>query len=69
MYREKKVVVVMPAYNAGKTLTLVWEKIPEKYKKNTFLIDDNSNDNTYEVSKKLGIESYKNQKTIRFFIL
>ena len=51
----------MPAYNAEKTVGQVWKKIPEQYKKNTFLIDDNSKDNTFAIAKKLGIESYQNK--------
>ena len=56
----KNVVIFLPAYNAEKTLQEVWKKIPQKYHKNTFLIDDNSGDDTFTLSKKIGIESYKN---------
>lgn len=56
----------MPAYNAEKTISEVWNKIPERYKKQTFLVDDNSRDKTYEVAKKLGIECYKNKQNLGY---
>lgn len=62
----KKIIIFMPAYNAEETLESVWKKIPEKYKKNTFLIDDNSKDNTYDKALSLGIESYKNNVNLGY---
>jgi len=61
-----KVIIFMPAYNAEKTVGEVWEKIPWKYKKNTFLIDDHSKDNTYTIAKKLDITSYYNRSNLGY---
>ncbi len=62
----KSVIIFMPAYHAEKTIAQVWEKIPNKYKENTFLIDDNSADNTFEIAQKLGIECYKNKTNLGY---
>ena len=47
--------VVMPAYNASKTLEKTIEDIPVGYDDNIILTDDFSTDNTVEVAKRLGI--------------
>lgn len=55
MYNNKKVVVVMPAYNAAKTLHKTLEEIPRPLVDEIILCDDASKDNTVEVAKNLGI--------------
>lgn len=56
MISDKKVVVVMPAYNAEKTLQQTLEEIPRDIVDEIVLVDDYSSDNTSELAKKLGIE-------------
>lgn len=56
MYNDKKVVVVLPAYNASKTLEKTYKEIPFDIVDETILVDDHSNDNTVEVGRKIGIE-------------
>ncbi|MFO7723775.1 MAG: glycosyltransferase family 2 protein [Bacteroidales bacterium] len=55
MINEKRVVVVMPAYNAAKTLTDTWHEIPHHIVDEVILVDDASYDNTVEIAQKLGI--------------
>jgi glycosyltransferase involved in cell wall biosynthesis len=55
MYNGKKVVVVLPAYNAERTLEQTYKEIPLDVVDELILVDDASKDNTYEVAKKLGI--------------
>ena len=55
MYEGKKIVVVMPAYNAGKTLEKTVKEIPANLVDEIVLVDDASTDNTVEVGKQLGI--------------
>jgi len=55
MYKNKKVVVVLPAYNAEKTLEKTFIEIPMNLVDEVILVDDNSIDETYELAKKLGI--------------
>jgi glycosyltransferase involved in cell wall biosynthesis len=55
VYQNKKVIVVMPAYNAALTLEKTVKEIPE-WVDELILTDDASTDNTVEVAKQLGIQ-------------
>ncbi len=56
MYKDKKVAVVLPAYNAEKTLQKTLEEIPTELVDIIILGDDNSLDNTVELARGLGIK-------------
>jgi glycosyltransferase involved in cell wall biosynthesis len=55
MYNGKKVIVVMPAYNAAKTLSKTYAEIPFPLVDEVVLCDDASRDNTAELASELGI--------------
>ena len=55
MINNKKVVVVMPAYNAEKTLEKTYNEIYQNFVDEIILVDDFSLDETKEVAKKLNI--------------
>ena len=55
MFNNKKVVVVLPAYNAAQTLEKTYREIPFDIVDDVVLVDDHSKDNTSELGKKLGI--------------
>lgn len=55
MINNKKIVVVLPAYNAEKTLRKTFLEIPFNIVDETILVDDASNDNTSKVATDLGI--------------
>jgi glycosyltransferase involved in cell wall biosynthesis len=55
MYNNKKVVVVLPAYNAALTMGKTISEIPMDIVDELVLVDDNSTDNSIEVAEKLGI--------------
>ena len=57
MIKNKKIVVVLPAYNAGQTLEQTYNEIPFDIVDDVILVDDFSRDNTVEVGKKLGIKN------------
>jgi len=57
MIHDKTIVVVMPAYNAEKTLETVYHQIPFEFVDEVILVDDASADNTAELSRKLGIHT------------
>lgn len=59
---EKKVVAVLPAYNAEKTLEATFDDIPKDWVDEILLVDDCSRDNTVELSKSLGIRTVKHQQ-------
>ena len=56
MLHGKKIVVVLPAYNASKTLERTYREIPFDIVDEVVLVDDKSKDNTVEEARKLGIQ-------------
>jgi len=55
MLHSKKIVVVMPAYNAEKTLEATFSEIPFEFVDKVILVDDCSRDGTVELAERLGI--------------
>lgn len=55
MYKGKKVIVVMPAYNAAKTLEKTFKEIPFPLVDEVVLCDDASKDNTKDLAREIGI--------------
>ncbi len=53
---DPRVVIVMPAYNAARTLERTYADIPHDLVHHVILVDDVSNDETVEVAKRLGLE-------------
>ena len=56
MINSKKIIVVLPAYNASKTLQKTFDEIPFDVVDDVILTDDFSNDQTVAIAKKIGIE-------------
>ena len=56
MINNKIITVVLPAYNASKTLEITYSEIPFDIVDNVILVDDCSNDNTIEVATGIGIK-------------
>lgn len=57
MILGKKVVVVMPAYNAEHTLRMTYAELPHELVDEVILVDDASRDRTTEVARELGIHT------------
>lgn len=55
MYEGRYVAVVMPAYNAAKTLELTYQDIPKEIVDKIILVDDSSADETTRIAAQLGI--------------
>jgi glycosyltransferase involved in cell wall biosynthesis len=53
-----KVVVVMPAYNAGRTLRMTYEELPKESVSTVILVDDGSTDATLQIARELGLEIF-----------
>lgn len=56
MVNNKKIIVVLPAYNAAKTIERTYSEIPFDIVDDIILTDDFSKDDTIAVAKKLGIQ-------------
>jgi glycosyltransferase involved in cell wall biosynthesis len=56
--KTPKVVVVMPAYNAGRTLRLTYEELPKESVSLVILVDDGSTDATLDIARELGLEIF-----------
>lgn len=56
MFKNKKVVVVFPAYNASATLEKTYNEIPFDIVDEVVLVDDCSKDDTVEIAKRIGIK-------------
>lgn len=72
MLNGRKIIVVMPAYNAAKTLRRTFDEIPKDVVDGVLLVDDASRDSTIEIACSLGIPAFvhvrnygygRNQKT------
>lgn len=57
MINGNRLVVVMPAYNAERTLRQTFAELPQEYVDETILVDDASRDATVRVARELGIET------------
>ena len=58
MDEKQKVVVVMPAYNAAKTLHMTYAELPHHMVDLVILVDDGSSDETIKVARELGLELF-----------
>jgi glycosyltransferase involved in cell wall biosynthesis len=62
MVRKKKVVVVLPAYNAARTLGNTYREIPLELVDEVILVDDASTDHTAKISQELKIKTIIHKK-------
>ena len=58
MQQKDKVVVVMPAYNAAKTLHMTYAELPHNVVDLVILVDDGSSDDTVKIARDLGLELF-----------
>jgi glycosyltransferase involved in cell wall biosynthesis len=66
MLEGKKIVVVMPAYNAEKTLESTYNEIPKGIVDDVLVVDDHSKDETVKIAKKLGLEVFVHEKNLGY---
>ncbi len=63
---KSKVIIVMPAYNASKTLKQTIDAIPKDSYSEILLVDDNSKDDTVQKAKELGLKVVKHDKNLGY---
>ena len=66
MINNKKIIVIMPAYNAEKTLKQTYEEIYRDFVDEIILVDDHSNDKTLEIARDLGIKTIQHDKNMGY---
>jgi glycosyltransferase involved in cell wall biosynthesis len=66
MLQGKKLIVVLPAYNAEKTLQKTYDEIPKDIVDEIILVDDHSHDQTVQVARELGISVVVHPKNIGY---
>jgi len=63
---REKVVVVMPAYNAARTLRLTYDAIPMGNVDHVILVDDGSRDETLKIAKELKLEVFVHARNMGY---
>lgn len=66
MINGKKVTVVLPAYNAEKTLRDTYREIPKEFIDDILLVDDCSNDQTLKTAEELNLPVYKHAMNLGY---
>jgi len=61
-----KVVIVMPAYNAAKTLEDTFRRIPAGYYDEVVVVDDHSRDETAELAKRLSLKAIRHPHNVGY---
>jgi len=63
---DQKIVIVMPAYNAAKTLERTINEIPKEFSKHIILVDDASTDDTIQIAKRAGLIVFQHPKNLGY---
>ncbi|MEK6320296.1 MAG: glycosyltransferase family 2 protein [Acidobacteriota bacterium] len=66
MLNQKKIVVVMPAYNAAKTLQRTYSELPLDVVDEIILVDDDSSDKTVELAQELGLKVFRHNQNMGY---
>jgi len=66
MLNERKIAVVMPAYNAALTLRQTYDELPRDIVDEVILVDDGSSDGTVELAKELGLTVFQHRRNLGY---
>ena len=66
MLNTKKIVVVMPAYNAAKTLRQTYNEVPRDVVDDVLLVDDGSSDETVALARELGLTTFQHERNFGY---
>lgn len=64
--RKPKIVVVMPAYNAEKTIEKTYRDIPKSIIDEVIVVDDDSRDKTVKIAQKLNLSIFVHKKNLGY---
>jgi glycosyltransferase involved in cell wall biosynthesis len=62
----KRIIVVMPAFNAAQSLEMTWRQIPAGWVDKIILVDDASRDETADVARTLSLELIKHHRNVGY---
>lgn len=63
---DQKIVIVLPAYNASKTLQRTLNEIPPEYREHIILVDDASQDGTADLARNAGLLVFQHDNNIGY---
>lgn len=63
---SNKVVIVLPAYNAARTLRTVYDELPHRQIAEIILVDDGSQDDTLRIARELGMHVFAHSKNFGY---
>ena len=66
MISNKNLIVIMPAYNAEKTLRRTYAELPHEYVDDVILVDDASSDRTAGIANEMGIKTIVHEKNMGY---
>lgn len=66
MFHGKKIVVVMPAYNAAKTIEKTYREIPMDLVDDVVVTDDASRDETVAIARQLGLHTLVHERNLGY---
>src|SRR5258706_2510907 len=66
MIHGKRIVVVLPAYNAARTLRQTYEELPHEIVDQVILVDDASQDETTSLARRLGITTFVHPRNLGY---
>ena len=66
MINGKRILVVLPAYNAAKTLEQTYQEVPREFVDEIILVDDGSHDSTAQVASQLGLTTFVHKRNLGY---
>lgn len=66
MLNGKKIVVVMPAYNAASTLRQTYGEVPTDFVDEVLLVDDRSSDTTVALAREMGLTTFQHAQNLGY---
>lgn len=64
--KQKKIIVVMPAYNAEKTIEKTYRDIPKNVADEVIVVDDDSRDKTVEIARQLNLPVFVHERNLGY---